>query len=468
MTATAAVITDRVVGNDGARRLRRAAPLRVLVWLVAVSSWIAHAAPAMAQPQPPLRLSLEEARSRAMTASQRLAEARARAAVAQGAVAVRAAEDRPSAALLGGYTRTNHVPIFAVPGPGGRGLQVIYPDVPDNYRTRVDLQWPIYSGGRTDALERAAAAEAAAATYEVAAAQSDLRLEVTRAYWALVTADATVTVVERSLARARSQLADIRQRFDAGLVPPNEIAAGQAQESRQRMLLIEAANQRSVSSSELAYLVGAPVTQRIEPADTLELPAQAAGSLDALVAEARDTRDERRAFERRIEAALQQQLAIEAGRRPTITTAAGFDLARPNPRIFPRAAEWKDSWDAGVAITYPLWDGGRVRAQALQAASAVVAARASLAEFDSTLPLEVQRRLLEIDSGRAAVSAADDAVRAAAEALRVVGERYRAGVIAQGEVRDADVELLQAELDRTRAIAGVRLAEAMLARALGR
>ena len=76
--------------------------------------------------------------------------------------------------------------------------------------------------------------------------------------------------------------------------------------------------------------------------------------------------------------------------------------------------------------------------------------------------------MLEVDSGRAAVAAADDTVRAAAEARRVVSERYAAGVITQTEVLDADVALLQAELDRTRAIAGIRFAEARLTRALGR
>ena len=80
------------------------------------------------------------------------------------------------------------------------------------------------------------------------------------------------------------------------------------------------------------------------------------------------------------------------------------------------------------------------------------------------LAVEVRQRALEIDSGRAAVAAADDAVRAAAEARRVVAERYRAGVITQIEVLDAEFALLQAELDRTRALAGVRLAEARLAR----
>jgi outer membrane protein TolC len=48
-----------------------------------------------------------------------------------------------------------------------------------------------------------------------------------------------------------------------------------------------------------------------------------------------------------------------------------------------------------------------------------------------------------------------------------VAERYQAGVATQAESLDADFALLQAELDRTRSQAGVRLAEARLARALG-
>jgi outer membrane protein TolC len=49
----------------------------------------------------------------------------------------------------------------------------------------------------------------------------------------------------------------------------------------------------------------------------------------------------------------------------------------------------------------------------------------------------------------------------------VIAERYRVGVATQADVLDADLALLQAELDRTRAQANVRLAEARLARALG-
>jgi outer membrane protein TolC len=354
-----------------------------------------------------------------------------------------------------------------VPGPDGRPI-VVYPDVPDNYRTRVDLQWPIYSGGRTDALERAARAEASAAAADVAAAQADLRLEVARAFWALVTARAAGGVLDRSLARAQANVSDVRERLNAGLIPPNDVASAEAQESRQRMLLIETRNQADQSAAELARLIGENVLQRIEPAADLDLEGVVAQPFESLVTGARASRDERRAIEQRIAAAEEQVAAAEGSRRPFVSITGGFDYARPNPKIFPRAERWDEAWDAGVSATWALWDGGRSDAEAAQARTVADAARQRLAEFDSVVALEIRQRVLDIDSGRAAVAAAGDAVKAATEARRVVAERYSAGVAIQTDLLDADVVLLQAELDRTRAIASVRLAEARLSRALGR
>jgi outer membrane protein len=444
------------------RRPRTARQQFVIVVFVVVGSFWTSAVAAQE-----LRLSLADAQARAVAASHRLAEARARAATAEAAVAVREAADRPIVGLGAGYTRTNHVLEFAFPGPGGRP-QVVYPDVPNNYRTRLDLQWAIYNGGRTDALERAAQAEASAAAADVAAAQADLRLEVARAFWAVLTARAATAVLDRSLERAQANVGDVRQRLNAGLVPPNEVASAEAQESRQRMLLIETRNQGDQSSAELARLIGEDVLQHIEPDADLELEAPVAASFQRLLADARSTREERRALEQRITGAEQLVVAAEGTRRPSIAITAGFDYARPNPHIFPRVDLWEHSWDAGVSATWALWDGGRAGAEAAQARTVVDAARQRLAEFDSVVALEVRQRLLDIDSGRAAIAAADEAVRAATEARRVVAERYRAGVAIQTEMLDADVVLLQAELDRTRAIAGVRFAEARLARALGK
>jgi outer membrane protein len=423
-----------------------------------------------AQEPPTLQLTLEDALSRAAEASHRLAEARAREDVAQAGVAVRESAERPTITATAGYTRTNHVLPFAVPGPSGVSL-VVYPDVPDNYQSRLELKWPIYTGGRTDALERAARAEAEAAGAEVQTARADLRLEVTRAYWAVVTARASLDVLEQGVARSRAHLTDVNLRFKAGLVPPNEVSSANAQEVRARMLAIEARTQRDVAIADLAQLIGVLPDQPIEPtADLARATSFANQALDVapLIESARTARQERRTLEQRMVAASAQRDAAAAGRLPTIQVTGGVDYARPNPKIFPRVDLAQESWDAGVGVSWSLWDGGRTVAEIAQAAAASRAAAERLAEFDSRLGVEVRQRALELESAIAAVTTANSGVVAAADARRVVGERYEAGVIAQIEVLDAEYALLQAQLDLTRAQAAVRLAEAQLTRALGR
>ena len=102
-----------------------------------------------AQPSP-MRLTLDQALTKAVEASHRLGEARARQAGAEATVVVRRKADDPTATASAGYTSTNHVDEFGIPQPNG-ALRVIYPDIPDNYRTRVELVWPVYTAGRVDA-----------------------------------------------------------------------------------------------------------------------------------------------------------------------------------------------------------------------------------------------------------------------------------------------------------------------------
>jgi outer membrane protein TolC len=159
--------------------------------------------------------------------------------------------------------------------------------------------------------------------------------------------------------------------------------------------------------------------------------------------------------------------ASHAAALPQVGVNGGYDYARPNPRIFPRAGEWRHSWDVSVNATWMLWDGGRRHADEAEASAAVRAAESRVGEFDRQVTFEVRQRLLDLESSRAGIVAAEDGVRSATEALRVVSERFAAGVATSTDVLDAQVAMLQASLERTRTIANARIAEARLARAVG-
>ena len=426
-----------------------------------------------AQSPPAIRLTLDEAIARGFETSHRLAEIRARAQGAQAAVRGAHAADQPIVSATAGYTRTNHVPEFAFVQPNG-ARQVVYPDIPDNVVTRVAFQWPIYTSGRVDAMERAATAEAQAIAADIETARADLRLEIVRAYWAAATAREAVRVLEEAATRSDAQVTDSKRRFDVGLIPPNEVSSLEAQRSRERAQLIEASNIREAALIDLRRLIGADPITVIELADRLDAGSSGSsgssgspgstGSIDGALAQ----RSERKALNLRLGGLEERQKAAMTGNKPMIGVGGGVDYANPNPRIFPRKGEWQESWDVSVNVNWAFWDSGRTKAQVAEAEAAVAATRERIAEFDSLAAADIRQRLLDIDSTAAMVRAASDAVASAAEARRVVADRFSAGVATSTDVLVAQVALLESELARTRALANVRLAEARLDRVLGK
>ena len=408
-----------------------------------------------------VRLTLDEAIIRGIEASSRLMELGARQEAARAIKDQRDAAERPQVTALASYTRTNHIDEFSVPNASG-GFRVLYPDIPDNIRSRIDLQWPIYTGGRLDALSRAAGADAEALGQDRETARADLKLEITRAFWAVMTARASVDVVRQALERTSAHLVDVRNQLGVGLVPPSDVLSIEAQQAHERMLSIEAENILVGTTAEFKRLVG------VGQDATVELIPPVAQPFAPALADARENRSERKSLLFRITAAEERVVAASAGNLPQLNVIAGYDMARPNPRIFPLQEKWKPSWDIGVNVRWSLFDGGRVRAETAEAAANRRATEARLRDFDAGLEVEVRQRMADVSSASASIEAAEAGVRAAAETRRVLAERFAAGVATNTDVLGAQTTLLQAELDLTRARANAELARARLNRALGR
>jgi outer membrane protein TolC len=427
--------------------------------------------PRAAEAQTPLALSLEDAITRALEQSPRLAEARAREAAAALVPEIRAAEGRPTVNAIAGILRTNHVEEFGVRQPDG-SLRVIFPDLPTNYRVRTEAVVPLYTGGRVDALVRAAEAEGHAVSAEVAGTDADVRLVTTEFYWALVTARERRGVLEQAMVRAEAMVGDARGRVDAGVASPDEVLTAEAQRARQSVGLIRAGHEATMAEARLVRWLGLPADQSIAPTTPIAQAAPgvadlAARPVPALVALAIESRPERQGrFDR--EAAYRAAAeAAAAATKPRVVGVAAFEPARPNPRFVPRSDRWQTSWDLGVNVTWPIWDGGRSRAEATASLAQAEAVRQRGREFEAAVSLEVRERVLDLVAGREAIAASTVAVQAATEARRVLGERFAAGVATSTDVLGADVGLLEAELERASLLAALRIAEARFTRAIG-
>ena len=422
-------------------------------------------------PTAPLSLSLDDAIGRAVAAAPRIAAARARTRAANETAESRAALASPVATAISGFTRTNHIDPLGIPGVNGT-INVLFPDIPDNYMAAAQIAVPIYTAGRVDALVQSSRADARAADTDRQIAEHDIRLEVTRAYWTLVTAREMTKVLEQGLARTDAYVGDVRARVENGVLPPNDLLSAQALRARESVQIIQAKNNAAVAEADLARLIDADVNQPIVTTTPVDREAPgaadlAAQSFETLLGQARRQREERAGFEDRRASLVAAGAAALATTRPQVAATAQVQPARPNQIFVPRTDAWRTSWSVGVNATWSFFDGGRAAHDHASALAQAEAIAHGLDDFDALLSVEVRQRLLDVESGRAALEAAADAVAAATEARRVVGERFRAGVATSTDVLDAEVAELQSELERTELQAALRVSEARLLRAVG-
>jgi outer membrane protein len=418
-----------------------------------------------------LSLTVDEAVRRAIEHAPRLAEGRARESAAQSGVTALKALALPTGSAQMQYVRWSHVDEFLIPDGQG-GQRVLYPDIPNVYKGRVEMQVPVLTFGRVSTSVASAKADVDVAQADQRAAEADIRLDVMRVYWLLATVRENVSVLVQSLARTDAQVGDVRSRVDAGLLPPNDLQSAQAQRARQQVRLLQAQNDEVVVELELARLIGVPAGTTIVAASPVDQPLPQAReltkmSVDDLVKLAIGQRSELASLDARSEGLRQSAKATMATIKPYALALAAMEPSRPNMRFVPPIDAWRTSWTVDLKFVWPFFDGGRSKAQAAALTAQASGVDARRTDVEDAIGFEIRKTLLEIQFGEAQIVASDEGVAAAAEARRVVGERFLAGVATSTEVLDAQVALLEAQLERSRLDAALRLSEARLIRAAG-
>jgi outer membrane protein TolC len=420
-----------------------------------------------------LRLTIDEAVAMALQSSPLLQRLGALAAAAEAQERGARAERWPQVDVGGGYTRWSDVPELTIVQPTGDPdepgkLVTIYPNIPNNWQLRAGLAWPIYTGGQIGGRIDAATQARTAAGLDREAARNDLVFEVQRAYWGLVSAREGARVFADAIRAFDAHLEDTRNFERFGMAARNEVLAVQVQRDRAELNQLEAEAAADIAEADLRRLLGVPSPVDIEATEPLETGPLEPLDVEALVAEASEARPDRRSLVARI-AASDAVVGVKHGSRlPRVAVTGGYVYANPNRVIIPPEEAWKDTWDLGVSLTWNVFDGGRRSAAEAKAQAEAEAARQHLREIDRGIRLEVTRRVLELRTAERRLRVSERAVESAKENERVASDRYREGLIPSSELLDAEVDLEQAEVSRTDALAALRLAAAGLDRAVGR
>jgi outer membrane protein len=416
-------------------------------------------------------LALAEALEKAKTNSARLGQLTALQKAADAGLKGARAQRWPVVDFNANYSFNSDVPELALVEPGPPPTrQVVFPNIPNQYKTRAGFAVPIYTGGRISGEVAAARGQQEAARQDLVAGAADIRLETESAYWTLVTARESARVLRESIASYDTHLKDAHNRFDLGLAARSDLLAVQVERDRAELARLQAENHTEVANANLVRLVGLPPDSRIVPTAPVagEAAAGEADATEALVVSALQARPEVAAARARLSSAEAQARIQRSAALPQLSAFGSYDYSRPNTRILPLVDEWNGTWSVGAAVSWVAFNGGRTRAAVAEAQAEAEAARHQLRDLEERVRLEVTTRRLDVDTASAALLVADRNVASARESVKVETDRYHEGVGLSSELLDAETRLLHAGLDLTSALTDVRVARAGLDRAVGR
>jgi len=424
---------------------------------------------ALAQRRP---LSLEEAIAIGLEASPAVHASRMRV-VSQAARTREIGAGRlPSLKLGAGYTRLSEVPPFAVNLPIFPNPIVVSQNFFDNFSLRVSLQQPLFTGFRLQAGLKSSRMLEESAGQDLEKDRAEFIFAVKSAYWGLAQAREMEKVIEENIRQIGEHLKDVRAFFEHGLLTRNDVLRVELELSNAEIRRIDARNAAEVALTALNNLLGWPLDTDVDLTTSAEsqvsrLPAEDDGTREAPLPNALSNRPEIRAAEFRIKASEFSLKAARAGTFPQVFLSGNYYYLRPNPRILPALDRFKGTWDLGISVSYDLWNWGQTKSQTEQAEAQLAQARDTRKLLEDQAVLEITQSRLSSARAKEKARVAGQAVAQAEENLRVTRERFKQGVALNTEVLDAEVALLQAELNRTQAAIDLALAQAKLEKALG-
>lgn len=372
----------------------------------------------------------------------------------------------PSLKFSGSYMRLSPVDPFTFTFPGFP-TQTLSPVVLDNYNLQLNLQQPIFTGFRLASASHVAAHSAEAAHLDYDKERRDFAFNVRTAYWNVYKTAEFKKVVDQTIDQASAHLKDVQNLLAQGMATNNDALKVQVQLANVKFQQLDAANSARLASMALDNLIGLPLETEIDIASVASAQPRTFADTKTLVSKAIDVRPDVKAMEERVQASDDAVTLARGGWWPQVFLVGNYTYARPNSRIFPTVDEFRGTWSAGVSAAWDLWTWGTAGYQTTQAQTQLAQSQDALGLLKDGVTLDVNQNALMLDKAKERIAVAQDGVTQADENLRVTNDRFKAGLILNSEVLDAEVLQQQAKMNYTQAVVDFELAQAGLAKAIG-
>jgi len=278
--------------------------------------------------------------------------------------------------------------------------------------------------------------------------------------------DALKTKAARDTLAEQAKLAEELYRLTRDRVSQGVSAELDANRAMQKVNALEQQWQQATQSYiaaklGLANILQARITADFEVADDAAYGAGTPADRDAALKTALATRADYRAAEASVRAAELQVKSVKASRVPTLVMTFGDGQSGSTP------LHNVNTYKVQGSIDFPLYTGGRIRGEIVEAEGALREARALLDQNRSQIETDVLTAISGVEWALKEVETSARNVKLSRQEVQFTRSRFAQGIADNTEVVNAQDRLTQADDAQIRAQYMLGLARANMARATG-
>lgn len=332
---------------------------------------------------------------------------------------------------------------------------------PFNYfDARVGLTQSVFNFKQLE-QEHAALESLKSAQYNLKDARELVVLAVGNSYLLAIADASRIETSNAQVVNAQALYDKAVDQQKAGLNPTIDTLRARVELQTRQQQLIAARNDYAKQKLSLARIIGLAPGQEFELTEKAPYEALAPLPVDIYLQRAYASRSDYKAAEAQVRAAELQRRAATAGHYPSL------DLSANTGEIGVSPGSAGDTWQVNGGISIPIFAGGKIHSDVLEAEAQLRQARSQLGNLRGRIDYEVRASLLDLQAAADQVEVARSSVDLAEQALTQSRDRFSAGVTDNLEVVQAQESVASAHESYIDSLYAHNLAKVELARAIG-
>jgi len=311
----------------------------------------------------------------------------------------------------------------------------------------IALYQSLFTWGQVGAAIRAAKVGIATADDQLRIFRQAAFRDVSASFYDILLAKAFNAITIQNLEQKTRHYDEANKKYSAGIATDYDVLAGKVAVENARPDLIRTENLIRILRENLRFLLG--YEGEVEVKGSLEVTLTPYPSYEDAVKVAMKNRPEISDLRHRIDVANEIVKIANAGDKPRVDFKATYGF-----RDLYLGVDQHDNgkaWSAGLAVTYPIFDGLRTQGRVSQAKSNVATLKIEEAKLLDAIKLEVRNVCNAVGESGEIVKALSGTVAQAERILQMAEKGYEYGVKTRLDVEDAELNLVQAKGNLARA-----------------